>query len=118
LLGCKTLPGDITYYEAVLGACGMTSNGTVKKVVALPLVLMGPLSNNNPNCGKTTTIKCSATGKSMTATIVDKCMRYEDYAIDLCIAAFLDLMISLSVVSWVRGGSIICCNGSRTLNRR
>ncbi|PMD64464.1 uncharacterized protein K444DRAFT_520906, partial [Hyaloscypha bicolor E] len=61
-----------------LAAFGMTSNGTFKKVVALPHVLMGPLSNSNPNCGKTTTIKCSANGKSMTATIVDKCMRYEN----------------------------------------
>ena len=83
--------GDITYYEAGLGACGLTNDGTTDKVVALPHVLMGPLSNTNPYCGKTITIKCSSTGKTTTATVVDKCMGCNDYAIDLSNAAFLDL---------------------------
>jgi len=83
--------GDITYYEAGLGACGIVSDGTVQNVVALPHVLMGSASNNNPYCGKTITIKCSATGKTTTATVVDKCMGCENYAIDLSIAAFTAL---------------------------
>jgi hypothetical protein len=83
--------GDITYYEAGLGACGLTNDGTTDKVVALPHVLMGPLSNTNPYCGKTITIKCSSTGKTTTATVVDKCMGCNDHAIDLSNAAFLDL---------------------------
>jgi len=83
--------GDITYYTAGLGACGLTTDGTVDKVVALPHALMGPLSNDNPYCGKTITIKCSSTGKTTTATVVDKCMGCEDYAIDLSNAAFGDL---------------------------
>jgi expansin (peptidoglycan-binding protein) len=52
---------------------------------------MGPLSNTNPYCGKTITIKCSSTGKTTTATVVDKCMGCNDHAIDLSNAAFLDL---------------------------
>jgi hypothetical protein len=83
--------GDITYYEAGLGACGATTNGTIEKVVALPHVLMGPLSNNNPYCGMTITIQCISTGKTTTATVVDKCMGCEDYAIDLSTSAFEDL---------------------------
>jgi hypothetical protein len=83
--------GDITYYTAGLGACGLTTDGTVDKVVALPHGLMGPLSNDNPYCGKTITIKCTSTGKTTTATVVDKCMGCEDFAIDLSNAAFEDL---------------------------
>jgi len=36
--------GDITYYEAGLGACGIVSNGAVENVVALPHVLMGKVT--------------------------------------------------------------------------
>jgi hypothetical protein len=83
--------GDITWYTAGLGACGSTSDGTVDKVVALPYALMGSLSNTNPYCGKTITIQCTATGKTTTATVVDKCMGCKGYAIDLSNAAFDEL---------------------------
>lgn len=83
--------GDITYYEAGLGACGATNNGAVDRIVALPHVMMGPLSNNNPYCGKTITIKCTSTGKTTTATVMDKCMGCENFAIDLSNRAFEDL---------------------------
>ena len=85
---CK---GDITYYTAGLGACGITSDGDVQNVVALPYGLMGPESNGNPYCGKTITITCIATGKTTTATVVDKCMGCDGFSIDLSNAAFLDL---------------------------
>jgi hypothetical protein len=81
----------MTFYTAGLGACGLTNNGTVENVVALPHDLMGPLSNDNPYCGMTITIKCTSTGKTTTATVVDKCMGCENYAIDLSNAAFGDL---------------------------
>ncbi|KAE9378008.1 hypothetical protein N431DRAFT_435171 [Stipitochalara longipes BDJ] len=95
--------GDITYYEAGLGACGLTTNGTIERVIALPHVLMGTLSNTNPYCGKTVTIKCTATGKTTTATVVDKCMGCENYAIDLSNAAFEeldDLAIGRTTATW------------------
>jgi hypothetical protein len=83
--------GDITYYEAGLGACGTTNDGNTEKVVALPHGLMGTQSNGNPYCGKTITIKCTRTGKTTTATVVDKCMGCTGYSIDLSNAAFLEL---------------------------
>jgi hypothetical protein len=87
----KPCQGDITYFETGLGACGVTNNGTVDRVVALPHVMMGALSNNNPYCGQTITIHCVATGKRTTATVVDKCMGCEGFAIDLSRIAFEDL---------------------------
>ncbi|KAG4427262.1 hypothetical protein IFR05_017256, partial [Cadophora sp. M221] len=45
--------GDITYYEASLGACGVTTDGSVEKAIALPVGLMGVQSTDNPYCGKT-----------------------------------------------------------------
>jgi expansin (peptidoglycan-binding protein) len=52
---------------------------------------MGPLSNTNPYCGMTITIQCISTGKTTTATVVDKCMGCNNYAIDLSNAAFEEL---------------------------
>lgn len=83
--------GDITYYTAGLGACGTTVDGDTTNVVALPYALMGTASNNNQYCGQTITIQCTATGKTTTATVVDKCMGCTGYSIDLSNAAFLDL---------------------------
>ena len=83
--------GDITYYTAGLGACGSTSDGDTEKVAALPHGLMGPESNGNLYCGKTITITCIATGKTTTATVVDKCMGCDGFSVDLSNAAFLDL---------------------------
>jgi hypothetical protein len=74
-----------------LGACGTTNDGNTERVVALPHGLMGTQSNGNPYCGKTITIKCTATGKTTTATVVDKCMGCVGYAIDLSNAAFTEL---------------------------
>ncbi|KAH7407875.1 hypothetical protein BKA64DRAFT_667612 [Cadophora sp. MPI-SDFR-AT-0126] len=81
--------GDITYYEAGLGACGETTDGSVDKVIALPVGMMGAQSNGNPYCGKTVTIKKG--DKTTTATVVDKCMGCKGNSIDLSNAAFLEL---------------------------
>ncbi|CAD6449974.1 ee3079a3-c8e9-4dd3-8921-4be62f74142c-CDS [Sclerotinia trifoliorum] len=75
--------GDMTYYEAGLGACGITTDGSTFAGVALPVGLMGSLSNSNPYCGKTITIKCNSTGKTAQATVIDKCMGCEGNSIDL-----------------------------------
>ncbi|KAG4029541.1 hypothetical protein MFRU_015g00820 [Monilinia fructicola] len=80
--------GDITFYEAGLGACGTTTDGSTFAGVALPVGLMGSLSNNNPYCGKTITIKCTSTGKTTQATVIDKCMGCEGNSIDLTNFAF------------------------------
>lgn len=81
--------GSLTYYEAGLGACGETTDGSVDKVVALPSWFMGTQSNGNPYCGKTITI--SYKGKTTTATVVDKCPGCTGNHIDLSNAAFLEL---------------------------
>jgi hypothetical protein len=82
--------GDITYYDTGLGACGITSTNT-DKVVALPHGLMGAQSNGNPYCGRTISITCEATGKTATATVVDKCMGCDNYSIDLSPGVFDEL---------------------------
>ncbi|QSZ33183.1 hypothetical protein DSL72_002769 [Monilinia vaccinii-corymbosi] len=80
--------GDMTYYTAGLGACGITTDGSNFAGVALPVGLMGSLSNSNPYCGKTITIKCTSTGKTTQATVIDKCMGCEGDSIDLTNFAF------------------------------
>jgi hypothetical protein len=52
---------------------------------------MGEQSNGNPYCGRTISITCDATGKSTTATVVDKCMGCMGYSIDLSPGAFDEL---------------------------
>ena len=83
--------GDITYYTAGLGACGITSDGDNDSVIALPVGMMGTQSNGNPYCGKTVTITCTKTGLSTTATVVDKCMGCTGNSIDLSTKAFAAL---------------------------
>lgn len=78
--------GDITFYEAGLGACGWVNDGSVEDVIALPWGLMGTQSNGNPYCGMTVTIIKGT--KKVTAKVVDKCMGCVGMAIDLSNHAF------------------------------
>ena len=87
--------GDITYYQAGLGACGITSDGDEDLVIALPWELMGTQSNGNPYCGKTVTIERD--GVSIVATVVDKCMGCIGYSIDLSNLAFSSLGVAFAV---------------------
>ncbi|OBT76411.1 hypothetical protein VF21_03665 [Pseudogymnoascus sp. 05NY08] len=87
--------GDITFYQAGLGACGETTNGATEKVVALPHEFMGTQSNGNPFCGKTVTINYK--GATVQATVVDKCMGCVGRDLDLSTAAFDGLGIAESV---------------------
>jgi len=73
--------GDITFYTAGLGACGVTSNGATDDVIALPVGMMGPQSNGNPFCGLKVTIKNG--DKTAHGTVLDKCMGCANDAIDL-----------------------------------
>jgi hypothetical protein len=86
--------GDLTFYQAGLGACGLTTNGDKEMVIALPHDLMGTQSNDNPYCSKTVTI--SYKGTSITAKVVDKCMGCTGYSIDLSNLAFSSLRISFN----------------------
>ncbi|KAK2934600.1 RlpA-like domain superfamily [Fusarium oxysporum f. sp. vasinfectum] len=72
--GSDTKHGEFTYYDIGQGACGEDDTGKDDSIniVALSHLLMGELSNNNPMCGKTITIK--ANGKTCQATVADKCM--------------------------------------------
>jgi hypothetical protein len=67
----STCSGDITYYTVGQGACGITNDGSKENVIALPHEMMGPLSNSNPYCGKTVSIKYN--GKVANAVVADKC---------------------------------------------
>jgi hypothetical protein len=87
--------GDITYYQAGLGACGITSDGDTDLVIALPHALMGTQSNGNPYCGKTVTIEKD--GTSIIVTVVDKCMGCDGYSIDLSNKAFSSLGVAFAV---------------------
>lgn len=87
--------GDITYYEAGLGACGITSNGETDMIVALPHEFMGTQSNGNPYCGKSLTI--SKGGKTIVATVADKCMGCVGRDLDLSNIAFKSLGIDFAV---------------------
>jgi hypothetical protein len=86
--------GDLTYYQAGLGACGLTTDGDTEMVIALPHELMGTQSNGNPYCGQTVTI--SYQGTSIVAPIVDKCMGCTNYSIDLSDLAFSNLGINFA----------------------
>ncbi|EWG40676.1 hypothetical protein FVEG_02982 [Fusarium verticillioides 7600] len=72
--GSDTKHGEFTYYDIGQGACGEDDTGKDDSIniVALSHLMMGPLSNNNPMCGKTITIK--ANGKTCQAKVADKCM--------------------------------------------
>jgi hypothetical protein len=87
--------GDITYYQAGVGACGITSDGDTQMVIALPFEFMGTESNDNPYCGKTVTIERG--GASIVATVVDKCMGCHGFSIDLSNLAFSSLGVPFAV---------------------
>lgn len=87
--------GDITFYQAGLGACGETHDGLSEFVVALPHGMMGTQSNGNPFCGRTVSI--TKNGKTTSAKVVDKCMGCKDGDLDLSEKAFAALGIDQSV---------------------
>jgi hypothetical protein len=64
--------GEITFYDGGLGACGTVVDTYAEDAIALPVGFMGSLSNSNPLCGRTVTIKYK--GVTSTATVKDKCM--------------------------------------------
>ncbi|KAM3505033.1 hypothetical protein MY11210_008133 [Beauveria gryllotalpidicola] len=81
--GSGQYSGDITYYAVGPGACGEDDTGkdNTDNIVALSSILMGPLSNTNPMCNKK--IKIFANGKSIEATVRDKCPSCTEGSIDV-----------------------------------
>ncbi|KAJ6785884.1 hypothetical protein PWT90_11183 [Aphanocladium album] len=96
--------GDITYYAVGLGACGEDDSGkdNSENIVALSSLLMGAQSNGNPKCGQTITIH--GNGKSVQATVRDKCPSCTEGSIDVSEKVFKELWGDLGVgrqsVTW------------------
>lgn len=74
--------GDVTHWDGGLGACGTYVDTESEMAIALPHGFMGPLSNSNPYCGRSLTIKTTS-GSTVQATVKDKCMGCEGRSIDL-----------------------------------
>ncbi|KLP02187.1 hypothetical protein CEK27_008315 [Fusarium fujikuroi] len=93
--GSDTKHGEFTYYDIGQGACGENDTGKDDSIniVALSHLLMGPLSNNNPMCGKTITIK--ANGKTCQATVADKCTSCDINDIDVSRKVYEEIWGSL-----------------------
>ncbi|KAK1783486.1 RlpA-like double-psi beta-barrel-protein domain-containing protein-containing protein [Copromyces sp. CBS 386.78] len=88
--------GDLTYYDVGLGACGFDDNGLdmSDNIVAISHEMMGTQSNGNPYCNRKVVIK--ANGKTVTATVRDKCMGCAFHDIDVSKKAFLDVFGALT----------------------
>ncbi|KAI1402280.1 hypothetical protein F4819DRAFT_291531 [Hypoxylon fuscum] len=101
----KKFSGEITYYNAALGACGYPDVGKddTENIVAIPkqfwdnistLTSYGINQPAHPLCDKTITIT-SPDGKTTTAKIRDRCDGCVDLAIDVTPHTFKDLFGSL-----------------------
>ncbi|KAJ1311764.1 hypothetical protein OPQ81_010233 [Rhizoctonia solani] len=91
----ETYTGQATYYDTGLGACGITSTNSDKIAAASQLLFdgfqgyAGSDPNSNPICGKK--VKASYQGKSVTVTIVDRCVACAKTDLDFSPAAFTEL---------------------------
>lgn len=80
--------GDITHWDGGLGACGWNVDSNSDMQIAMPVGMMGSLSNSNPYCGMSVTVKNPSTGTTVQATVGDKCMGCTGESIDLTNALF------------------------------
>ncbi|KAI8966574.1 hypothetical protein F5Y11DRAFT_108600 [Daldinia sp. FL1419] len=108
----KKFDGQITYYNAALGACGYEDEGKddSENIVAIPKQFWDNISTAtsfginqpaHPLCDKTITITAS-NGKTTKAKIRDRCDGCVNLAIDVTPHTFLDLFDSLD------GGRLDC----------
>ena len=81
--GSSSCKGDVTHWEGGLGACGTVVDTDGENAIALPHEFMGPLSNSNPYCGKSITVKNPVSGTTVQGTVKDKCMGCVGRSIDL-----------------------------------
>ncbi|KAK4131195.1 hypothetical protein BT67DRAFT_428081 [Trichocladium antarcticum] len=102
--GSPSYNGDLTYFALGLGACGFDDSGKdlVDNIVAVSSLVMGVQSNGNPLCDQTITVR--ANGKSIQATVRDKCPSCAPGDIDGSEKMFLELFGSLeagrSKIDW------------------
>ncbi|KAL2264880.1 hypothetical protein VTJ83DRAFT_7390 [Remersonia thermophila] len=95
--GGEVHTGDMTYFALGLGSCGIDDSGkdNTDNIVAVSAQLMGPLSNSNPYCGKTISIR--ANGKTIQAVVHDKCPGCAYGDIDASEKMFKELFGTLDV---------------------
>lgn len=74
--------GDVTYWDGGLGACGDSVDTYAEMAIAMPVGMMGSLSNTNPFCGASVTLVNPVSGTKVIATVKDKCMGCVDRSID------------------------------------
>lgn len=88
--------GEVTHYTVGLGACGFDDAGKdeTEYIAAISKDLM-PGSNGDPICNKK--VALSYNGKSITATVRDKCPSCSPSQIDLSEKAFKDLVGDLGI---------------------
>jgi hypothetical protein len=102
--GSASYNGDLTYFALGMGACGFDDSGKDQSdnIVAVSSQVMGAQSNGNPLCDKTITV--SANGKSIQATVRDKCPSCAPGDIDGSEKMFIELFGSLdagrSKIDW------------------
>lgn len=90
-----TNTGDLTFYDVGLGACGGTNTDS-DMICAASMLLYdgfdgytGANPNANPICGKQIAITYG--GKTITVTVVDRCVGCAEYDLDLSPTAFSQL---------------------------
>ncbi|KAI5365880.1 putative Barwin domain, RlpA-like domain superfamily protein [Septoria linicola] len=91
----QAITGDLTYYNAALGACGET-HGDNDYVVAIghdlyDTATVGTNPNNNAYCGKQIKATLPATGKTVTVTVVDRCTGCTNNDLDFAGGAWRDI---------------------------
>ncbi|KAK8044005.1 RlpA-like double-psi beta-barrel-protein domain-containing protein-containing protein [Apiospora rasikravindrae] len=101
-LEARAFSGDMTYYDAGLGACGQTNNNN-DAIVALPSHFFTASNpNQDPLCNRN--IRITYQGKSTTAKIVDKCAGCSGNSIDVTPSVFTTLVGGLGAgrvqVTW------------------
>ncbi|PIA93029.1 hypothetical protein CB0940_03839 [Cercospora beticola] len=89
------ITGDLTYYNAGMGACGkVSSEGEYVCAIGHKMyaaAVIGTNPNNNPYCGKQIRATLPETGKTVTVTVVDSCGGCEDNSLDFAGGAWNDI---------------------------
>ncbi|KLJ10041.1 hypothetical protein EMPG_14536 [Blastomyces silverae] len=76
----------MTFYDGGVGSCGVNVKTFAEDAIAMPVGLMGNLSNDNPFCGQKVNVKFR--GKTFTATVRDKCIGCKGGDIDMTRSLF------------------------------
>ncbi|KAF6226024.1 hypothetical protein HO173_012514 [Letharia columbiana] len=103
--------GDLTYYAAGVGSCGVTNTDSDAIVaLSLPMMANGGNPNTNPKCGSKISIHNPTSGQTAQATVVDSCAGCAMYDIDVSGSLFTTLAGGLSAgrvsVDWEFQGQV------------